>query len=153
MELDKIDKQILHLLQNDSQITVKDIAIRTGLSTTPVFERIKRLEKKGIIKKYVALVDREKLGRGLTIFCIIVLKDSSKSTFKKFEADITKIEEVVECYKIAGNIDYLLKVVAKDIQEYNDVINIKIVSSDTVSNTVSNFVMAEFKNTTVIPTK
>ena len=153
MELDKIDKQILQLLQNDSQITVKDIAMRTGLSTTPVFARIKQLEKKGIIKKYVALVDRGKLDRGLTIFCIIVLNDGSKSTYKKFETDIAKIEEVIECYKIAGNIDYLLKIVAKNIQEYNDIINLKIVSLDTVRNTVTNFVMAEFKNTTVIPIK
>jgi Lrp/AsnC family leucine-responsive transcriptional regulator len=151
MELDKIDRKILKLLQIDSQTTVKDIANRVGLSTTPVFERIKRLEKKGFIKKYVAIVDKEKLNKGLTVFSTIVLKDHSRIAFRKFEADVSKFEEVLECYIIAGNADYLLKIVVGNMKEYNDFATYKIGGLENVSRSVSSFVMAEVKDTNVIP--
>ncbi|HRG39606.1 MAG TPA: Lrp/AsnC family transcriptional regulator, partial [Bacteroidia bacterium] len=108
MVLDKTDKYILKLLQDNSQVTVKEISIQTGLSTTPVFERIKRLEKNGFIKKYVAILDREKVDKGLMAFCSVVLKDHSKEAFKRFETEISKLPEIVECFKIAGSTDYLL---------------------------------------------
>jgi len=130
---------------------VKDLSQRTGLSTTPVFERIKRLEKSGYIKKYVAIADREKLEKGLMVFCTIVLKDHSKAAFKKFESDLSKFDEVIECFKIAGSTDYLLKIVVKSMSEYNEFATLKLAALDTVGRTVSSFVMGEVKNTTVIP--
>ena len=151
MDLDKIDKQILRFLQIDSQITVKDISMRVGLSTTPVFERIKRLEKNGYIKKYVAIVDREKVDRGLTVFSTVVLRDHTKAAFKKFEVEIGKWDEVIDCFNIAGLADYVLKIVVNNMKEYNEFISVKIGGLEIVGRSVSYFVMNEVKNTTAIP--
>ncbi len=150
MSLDKTDKYILKLLQNNSQVTVKEISLQTGLSTTPVFERIKRLEKNGFIKKYVAILDREKIDKGLMVFCSIVLKDHSKEAFKKFEIEVEKLPEIVECFKIAGNTDYLLKIIVKNMKEYNEFTSVKLGHLDAIGRRESSFVMSEVKNTTEI---
>ena len=150
MTLDKTDKYILKLLQDNSQVTVKEISIQTGLSTTPVFERIKRLEKNGFIKKYVAILDREKIDKGLMPFCSIVLKDHSKEAFKRFETDIARLPEIVECFKIAGSTDYLLKIIVKNMKEYNEFTSTKLGQLDAVGRRESSFVMGEVKNTTEI---
>ncbi len=150
MGLDKTDKFILKMLQNNSQVTVKEISQQTGLSTTPVFERIKRHEKSGLIKKYVAILDREKIDKGLMVFCSVVLKDHSKEAFNKFEAEVGKLPEIVECFKIAGNTDYLLKIIVKNMKEYNEFTSIKLGQVDAVGRRESSFVMSEVKNTTEI---
>jgi len=144
---DDIDKHILKLLGENSNCTVKEIAIKVNLSTTPVFERIKKLEAQGYIKKYIALLDAEKLNFGLIIFCNIKLKQHDRSIGHDFVADIMQLDEVVECYNISGDYDFLLKVYAKDMKHYQDFVFNKLGSVKSIGSTHSTFVMCENKNT------
>ncbi|MDI9342668.1 MAG: Lrp/AsnC family transcriptional regulator, partial [Sediminibacterium sp.] len=117
-KLDKLDKHILKLLQKDCSLNTKQIADRVGLSVTPTYERIKRLEKGGVIESYVAVLNKEKVGKPLMVFCNVSLQLHSKPLLKKFEQTIIRFDEVMECYHMAGAFDYLLKVLAKDMNEY-----------------------------------
>ena len=149
--MDKKDKSILELLQENSRITNKEIAAKTDLTITPVHERIKRLEKTGVIQKYVALLDHEQLNLSLVAFTNISLKEHSKEYIKKFEKDITKIDSVVECYHIAGQFDYLLKIVIKDMKAYQSVVIDQLASMENIANVNSSFVMTEVKRSTKMP--
>jgi len=145
--LDPIDLQILRLLGEDSKITTKDLAAKVNLSPSPVFERIRRLETSGFIKKYIAIIDAEKLNYGLIIFCNIKLKQHDKSIGHEFVTDIMRLDEVVECYNISGDFDFLLKVRAKDMKHYQDFVFNKLGSVKSIGSTHSTFVMCENKNT------
>jgi Lrp/AsnC family leucine-responsive transcriptional regulator len=145
--LDKIDKQLLKLLGENSNVTVKDLATAVKLSATPVFERVKRLETNGYIKKYIALLDAEKLNYGLIIFCNIKLKQHDKGIGNDFVDDIMQLTEVVECYNISGDFDFLLKVYARDMKHYQDFVFNKLGSVKSIGSTHSTFVMCENKNT------
>jgi len=145
--LDKVDKQLLKLLGENSNVTVKDLATAVKLSATPVFERVKRLETNGYIKKYVALLDAEKLNYGLIIFCNIKLKQHDKGIGNDFVNDIMQLTEVVECYNISGDFDFLLKVYARDMKHYQDFVFNKLGSVKSIGSTHSTFVMCENKNT------
>ncbi len=149
--MDSTDLKILKLLQKNAQYTHKEIADKIGLTITPVYERIKRLEKDGTIQRYVALLDQEQLNLSLVSFTNISLKEHSKDYIKKFEEEITKIDSVVECYHIAGQYDYMLKIVIKDMKAYQSVVINQLASMENIANVTSSFVMTEVKKSTELP--
>ena len=144
--LDEIDIKLLKLLQNNSNITTKELAGQVNLSVTPVFERIKKLEGEGYIKKYIAILDADKMDRSLTAFCNITLKEHTKEIGNKFVHDIKSLEEVTECYNTSGDYDFLLKVMVKNMKHYQDFVFNKLGSLDSIGSAHSTFVMAEVKN-------
>ena len=119
---DDTDKAILRILQKDSRTTIKQMATLLNLSTTPIFDRMKKLEKAQVIKAYVAIVDPKKVGKNLTVFINISIKEHDKKAINEFVERITKFTEVVECHHITGNADFLLKVILADIEAYNQFI-------------------------------
>ncbi|MDP3314304.1 Lrp/AsnC family transcriptional regulator [Lutibacter sp.] len=150
ISLDNTDKQIVNLLQQNSKVNIKEIALKIGLTQTPTYERIKRLEKSGIIKNYVAILDKEKAGFNVEVFCQVSLLVHSKELITKFEHAINKIDEVVECFHVAGNYDYLLKVIVKDMKSYQSFLKNKLSVLDSVSNVQSTFVMTSTKEYSII---
>ncbi len=144
--LDETDLRLLRIVGRDSRFTIKELAAKVNLSASPVFERMKRLEKEGYIKKYVALLNAEKLNYGFVVFCNVKLKTHDKSIGHRFVEDILKIDEVVECYNISGDYDFLLKVFAKSMKHYQDFVFNKLGSVDSIGSTHSTFVMSEIKN-------
>lgn len=145
--LDSTDLQILRALQENARLTTKELAARVNLSTTPVFERMKRLEKEGYIKKYVAVLDAEKLGRGFTVYCSVKLKQMNQGVARDFISVIRDIPQVAECYNISGEYDYLLKIQAPDMKYYNEFIINVLGNIDAIGSILSSFVMNEIKNT------
>ena len=143
--LDEIDLQILKTLQKNAKLTTKELADAVHLTPTPVFERQKRLERKGYIKKYMAVVDPEKLGLGLQVFCKVKLKQINHSIADSFARHIRRMPEVTECYNTSGNYDYLLKVRAKDMKHYQEFILTKLGEIENLSSIESMFVMSEVK--------
>lgn len=152
-KLDNTDISILAFLQNDSKLTNKEIAAQLNLTTTPVYERIKRMEREGIIDKYVALVNPEKVGLQLTAFCDVSLKEHSKDFIEKFEQEISAFSEVSECYHIAGTFDYLLKIFVVDMSAYQNFIIHKLATLENIGKVQSSFVMTTVKKSTVIEIK
>ena len=146
-ELDDIDLSLLRLLAENAKYTNKELAALVNLSPSPVFERIKRLESKGYIKKYIAILEAEKFNQGFIVFCHIKLKQHNKEIGHKFVADIMNIEEVVECYNISGDYDFILKVYARDMKHYQDFVFNKLGMVESIGSTHSTFVMSEIKNT------
>ena len=120
--LDKTDLQILRVLQNNSRLTTKELAAKVNLSPTPVFERVKRLEANGYIKKYVAVLDPAKLNRGFVVFCSVKLRRLNRDIAAEFTRIVREIPEVTECYNISGDYDYLLKIHAPDMKYYQEFI-------------------------------
>lgn len=145
--LDSVDLQILRALQENARLTTKELAAKVNLSTTPVFERMKRLERGGFIKKYVAVLDAEKLGRGFTVFCSVKLKQMSRGVARDFISVIRDIPQVAECYNVSGEYDYLLKIQAPDMRYYNEFIINVLGNIDSIGSILSSFVMDEIKNT------
>ena len=145
--IDTIDLQLLNILHDNSSYTTKELAKMVNLSPSPVFERVKRLEKNGYIKKYIAILDPEKLNQGFTVYCNIKLKQHDRGIGNEFVEDILKIDEVTECYNISGEYDFLLKVTARDMKHYQDFVFNKLGSVKSIGSTHSMFVMAEIKNT------
>lgn len=150
MNLDNIDKQILMLLQHDSSLKTKEIAASIGLSITPTYDRIKRLERENVIQKYVAILNKEAINKAVTVICHITLLKHEQSLLIKFQNEISKIDEVMACFHIAGNYDYILKVIVPDLNSYRDFITNKISTIKNVSNVHSSFVMTEVKNETAL---
>jgi Lrp/AsnC family leucine-responsive transcriptional regulator len=144
--LDSIDLKILRILQANARTTTRAIAEQVNLSTTPVFERIKRLEKEGYIKQYVAVLDAEKLDLGFEVYCSVKLKQMTRDAALGFTAVIGGIPEVTECYNISGEYDYLLKIRAKNMKDYNGFIINVLGTIDSIGSIQSSFVMAEIKN-------
>lgn len=145
--LDNIDLQILRALQENARLTTKELAAQVHLSTTPVFERMKRLEREGFILKYAAVLDAGKLGRGFTVFCSVKLKQMTRSVARNFISVIKDIPQVIECYNISGEYDYLLKIQATDMKYYNEFIINVLGNIDSIGSILSSFVMDEIKNT------
>ena len=145
--LDEIDLQILKTLQKNAKLTTKELADAVHLTPTPVFERQKRLEKKGYIKKYVAILDPEKLGQGLQVYCKVKLKQINHEIADAFVRRIQRIPEVTECYNTTGAYDYLLKVRARDMKQYQEFILNKLGEIENLSSIESTFVMSEVKQT------
>ncbi|MBU3822343.1 Lrp/AsnC family transcriptional regulator [Flavobacteriaceae bacterium XHP0103] len=151
MQLDEIDFRILKILQNKSNLTTKELATKVNLSTTPVFERVKKLEKAGYIKNYVAVLDAEKLSKGLMVFCNVTLKEHTRDIGNQFVKDILSLKEVVECYNISGDYDFLLKILVSDMKEYQNFVLDRLGSIKNIGSAHSTFVMGEIKNTYAIP--
>lgn len=147
MTFDNIDKRILDYLQSDSKITTKELSVHLNLSNTAIYERVKKLEKNGVIKKYVALVDKEKINKSFVVFCQLKLIQHSQQYVNKFEKEIVKFEEVLECFNIGGEYDYILKVVVENMKSYRIFLNNKLTRLDHISSTHSTFIMNEVKNT------
>ena len=143
--LDEIDVQILKTLQKNAKLTTKELADAVHLSPTPVFERQKRLERQGYIKKYIAILDAEKLGKGLLIYCKVKLKQINREIAESFTRQIMRIPEVTECYNTSGTYDYLLKIRASDMKQYQEFLQTKLGCIDSVSAIESTFVMSEIK--------
>lgn len=144
-KLDKTDLDILRVLQNDARLTVKELAARVHLSTTPVFERIKRLEKNGYIKRYVTVLDAEKLNRGFMVFCSVKMSRLNRDIVTNFAAVIRDIPEVTECYNISGSYDYLLKIHAPDMKYYQQFLLNVLGTIENLDSMESTFVMDELK--------
>jgi DNA-binding Lrp family transcriptional regulator len=143
--LDPIDKQILNLLQQNSKMNIKEIALKIGLTSSPTYDRIKRLEKSGIIKRYVAEINSEKIGLNLVVFCQVKLQVHSKKLITQFEHAISLMPEIIGCYHVAGNFDYLLKIVTSDIKSYQSFLKNKLSVIESVAHVQSNFVMSKVK--------
>lgn len=148
--LDHTDQQILMLLQHNSKMNIKEIALKVGLTSTPTYDRIKRLEKSGIITHYKAELNREKVGLDLVVFCQVTLQVHSKKLITQFENAVEKIPEVIGCFHIAGNFDYLLKIVTPNIKSYQFFLKNKLSVLESVSNVQSNFVMSTVKENSML---
>lgn len=151
MQLDSLDTKLLVLIQQDCKQTNKELSHKLNLSVTAVYERIKKLERNGIIKKYVAHLDKEKVNLGFLVFCHIKLLQHSKEYLTKFEAEVIQLDEVLECFHISGEYDYLLKILVKDMKEYRDFMVTKLTTLQHIGSTQSSFTINEVKNTTAIP--
>ena len=150
MQPDVTDRKILELLQQDSQLTIKEIASRINLSVTPVHERIRKLERDGIIDKYVCLLNRRKLGKALVVYCNVTLDKQRKESFEDFNQAIVQMSEVLECSVVSGNFDYMLKVIVEDAEAYNQFYQHKLSALKSVLHISSYFVISEIKYTTGI---
>ena len=146
-ELDATDIKILTCLQDNSRLTTKELAAKVHLSTTPEFERQKRLEREGYIKKYIAVLDPEKLNLGFVVFCCVKLREMTRETAHNFEESARNMKEVAECYNISGEFDYLLKVYCPDMRSYKEFIMNVLGTTDTVGSIQSMFVMSPIKKT------
>ena len=145
--LDKNDLAILKLLQENARITVKEISEKIHLSTTPVHERIKRLEQSGVIRQYATLVDHAKVKKGLMVICYVSLKEHSKNAGVKFIKTINELNEVIECYNISGEFDFMLKVVEENMDSYYDFHVNRLSQIENMGNVQSVFVMGLIKQT------
>lgn len=145
--LDEIDMKILEALQGDARITLKDLAAKVNLSSTPCFERWRRLERHGYIERYVTVLNPEKVHRGFTVFCSVKLRVLDYKVVQDFISVIREIPEVTECYHISGRYDYLLKIHAPDMQYYKYFIVNVLGRIDSIGAIDSSFVMDAVKNT------
>ena len=150
LALDEKDMAILQLLQHNARITVKEISDKIHLSTTPVHERIKRMEEAGVIKQYATLVDHTKVKKGLMVICYVSLKQHNKNAGTKFIKMIQEMNEVIECYNISGEFDFMLKVVAEDMDAYYDFHVNKLSEAENIGHVQSVFVMGVIKQTHVL---
>jgi DNA-binding Lrp family transcriptional regulator len=145
--LDDTDLAILKLLQQNARITIKELSEKVHLSTTPVHERVRRLESNGVIKQYVAILDGAKVRKGLMVICYVSLKQHSKNAGGKFIKAILELENVLECLTISGQFDFMLKVVAENMDSYYDFHVNKLSAIENVVNVQSVFVMGVIKQT------
>ena len=147
VNLDKKDLAILKLLQENARITIKEISSKVHLSTTPVYERIKRMEESGVIKQYATLVNHEKIKKGLMVICYVSLKQHSKNAGVKFIKTIHELNEVVECFSISGEFDFMLKVICEDMNTYYNFHVNKLSQIENMGHVQSIFVMGVIKQT------
>ena len=145
--LDSVDLNILRCMQENARLTTKELSARVHLSTTPVFERLKRLERSGVIRKYVAVLDAEKLHLGFVVFCSVKLKQMNREVAREFVSVVKDIPQVAECYNVSGEYDYLRKIHAPDMKYYNEFILNVLGTIDSIGSILSTFVMDEIKNT------
>ena len=148
--MDDIDLRILDLLQHDASLSIAQVAERVGLSLTPCWKRIQRLEAAGVIEKRVALLNPEKLGLGITVFVTIETGDHSRQWLEQFAGFVAAMPEVLELYRLAGDVDYMLRVVVPDMQAYDDFYK-RLINSMSLKNVTSRFAMERIKASTVLP--
>lgn len=145
-KLDQVDLNILRTLQENARLTTKELAARVNLSTTPVFERLKRLDSAGYIQKYIAVLDEDKLGQGFVVFCNVKLQRMSRDLVADFIRIIDTIPEVTECYNISGGFDYLLKINARNMKHYQEFLLNVLGQIDSIGSIESTFVMDKIKH-------
>jgi len=149
-QIDETDRKILRLIQENSQMTIKEISSAINLSMTPVHDRIKKLENEGIIEKYVTILNKKRIGKSLTVFCQVTLIKQTNDTSEEFNEMIRQLPEVLECNFVSGSFDYLLKIVVPDMESYHEFHQKKLSIIPSVSLIHSFFVMSEVKSTTVL---
>ncbi len=149
-KLDGTDRKILALLQQDASLSVAEIGSRVGLSSTPCWKRIQRLEADGVILRRVALVDQDRIGLGITVFVSIETGDHSNDWLARFADTVGAMPEVMEFYRMAGDVDYMLRVVVPDIQGY-DAFYKRLIAAVPLKNVTSRFAMEKIKATTALP--
>jgi len=148
--MDAIDRKILAVLQKDASLSVAEIGNRVGLSSTPCWKRIQRLEADGVIQRRVAVVDQDKLGLGVTVFVSIETGDHSEDWLRRFAETVSALPEVMEFYRMAGDVDYMLRVVVPDSPGY-DAFDKRLIATVPLKNVTSRFAMEKIKSTTELP--
>ncbi len=148
--MDAIDRKILAVVQQDASLSVAEIGQRVGLSSTPCWKRLQRLEADGVITRRVALIDPEKVGLGITVFVSVETGDHSQDWLAKFAEVVNAMPEVMEFYRMAGDVDYVLRVVVHDMQSY-DTFYKKLIATVPLKNVTSRFAMERIKSTTALP--
>ncbi len=148
--MDAIDRKILAVVQQDASLSVAEIGNRVGLSSTPCWKRLQRLEADGVITRRVALIDPEKVGLGITVFVSVETGDHSQEWLSKFAEVVNAMPEVMEFYRMAGDVDYVLRVVVHDMQSY-DTFYKKLIATVPLKNVTSRFAMERIKSTTALP--
>lgn len=144
-QIDDIDRKVLKILEKDAKTSVKEIATRLGMTKTPVYERIKRLEREGLITKYVALIDKGKIENSITVFSFVSLEAQKSRMFDDFAESVKLLPEVVECFVVGGEFDFLLKIIVKDLDAYFKFSKDKVASLPQIGNVKSAFVLNETK--------
>lgn len=147
---DVTDRKLLSLLQEDSRRTTKELSLKLNLSATAVYERVKKLEREGVITRYVALLDRKKVDKGFVVFCHLKLMQHTREYLTKFENEITRLDEVLECYHVSGDYDYILKIYVKDMEAYREFMVTKLTTLQHIGSTHSTFMIGEVKNSNII---
>lgn len=150
MAIDEFDRRILAALQGDATLSIAEIAERAGLSPTPCWRRIQKLERAGVIRKRVALLDRKQLNAGVTVFIAVRTSQHTLAWLEKFQKAVADIPEIVDVYRMSGEIDYLLRALVPDITAY-DAVYKKLISRVDLTDVSSMFAMEEIKSTTEIP--
>ncbi len=150
MDFDIIDRKLLSLLQKDSKVTTKKLSLQLDLSVTAVYERIKKLERTGVIEKYVAVINKEKIDKSFVVLCDIKLVQHSNEYITKFESEVIQLDEVLECFNVSGDYDYILKVVVKNMKAYREFINTKLTKLQHIGSTHSTFIISELKHSTEV---
>jgi Lrp/AsnC family transcriptional regulator len=148
--MDAIDRKILTVLQDDASLSVAEIGNRVGLSSTPCWKRIQRLEADGVILRRVAIVDQDRIGLGISVFVSIETGDHSQDWLDRFAKTVTAMPEVMEFYRMAGDVDYMLRVVVPDIAGYDSFYK-RLIASVPLKNVTSRFAMEKIKSTTALP--
>ncbi|MDK2977386.1 MAG: Lrp/AsnC family transcriptional regulator, leucine-responsive regulatory protein [Bacteroidales bacterium] len=143
--LDEIDKKLLNILQMNSRITIRELSEQLHLSTTPIHERIKKLEKEGYIQQYITLIDPKKIGKKLIVYISVSLNIHTKEAIEEFEKHISTMEEVMEAFYVSGSSDFLLKVYCNDMDDFHHFVTNKFSVIRNISQFVSSFVMSESK--------
>jgi len=151
IKIDEIDHRILDQLQRDASLSTADLAKQVGLSMSPCWRRIRRLESLGVIERRVALLDREKLGLEVTVFASVKLSAHGIAALPEFEAAIEGLREVVACYVMTGEVDYLLQVVTRDIRSYENFLRNELLQLPTIREVHSQISLNELKHTTQLP--
>jgi DNA-binding Lrp family transcriptional regulator len=149
--LDAVDAKILDLIQHDAGLSVAEVAEKVGLSSSPCWRRIRRLEEAGVIQRRVTILDREKLGLNFEVYCTAKLSLPNKENLEKFETAVLGWDEVVECATVTGPADFELKVITRDIHGFDSFLRDRILSLGLVANIESRIVIRGVKNTTVVP--
>ncbi len=149
--LDAIDAKILDLIQHDAGLSVAEIADRVGLSSSPCWRRIKRLEDAGVIQKRVTLLDREKLGLGFEVFAEVKLALPTKENLEAFEGAVVRWQEVAQCATVTGGMDYVLRIITRDMRAFDDFLRDKLLALGLVANIESRIVMRSVKSSTAVP--
>jgi len=150
-ELDAIDRKILAILQSDSRVTMQDLADRVGLSVAPCHRRVKLLEERGVISRYIAMVDQKSVGLPVSVFISIKLERQKEEDLNRFARAISKWEEVLECYLMTGNRDYLLRVVTADLPSYEAFLKTKLTRLDGIASIESSFALSQVKYSIALP--
>jgi Lrp/AsnC family transcriptional regulator, leucine-responsive regulatory protein len=150
MKLDPTDKKLLTLLQTDCKKTTKELSLKLNLSVTAVYERIKKLEREGVIEKYVVLLNHDKVEKGFVVFCHLKLIQHTKEFIDKFENQVIQLKEVLECHHVSGDYDYILKIVVKNMEAYRAFLVTKLTTLEHIGSTHSTFMISEVKNTTIV---
>jgi len=150
-KLDHVDRSILKILENDAKINAKEIALQLNMTKTPIYERIRRLERDGYIKKYVAIIDKEKVESSITVFSFVSLEAQKGRMMDEFSQRIIEFPQVAECFVVGGEFDFLLKIIVKDLDAYYKFSKDKVASLPYIGTVKSAFVLNEPKSTTHFP--